>query len=62
MDDAWDIAEDRQKDIYPKLRADSDLQNTPNGGRRIAATMRQKSTENSFHQTKLRYVANTLQA
>ena len=29
MDDAWDIAEDRQKDVYPKLRADSDLQKHP---------------------------------
>jgi hypothetical protein len=29
VDDAWDIAEDRQKDIYPKLRADSDLQKHP---------------------------------
>jgi len=29
VDDAWDIAEDRQKDVYPKLLADSHLQKYP---------------------------------
>ncbi len=26
VDDAWDVAEDRQQDVDPKLPADSDLQ------------------------------------
>src|SRR5215208_2805344 len=29
VDDAWDIAEDRQKDVYPKLLTDSHLQKHP---------------------------------
>jgi hypothetical protein len=35
--------------------------NTPNGGRITAATMRQKSTQLSFHKTQIRYVAHELQ-
>ncbi len=62
VDDAWDIAEDRQKDIDPKLRADSDLQKHPQRREKNRGHDAPKIHRNSFHKTQIGYVADELQA
>jgi hypothetical protein len=62
MDDAWDIAEDRQKDVYPKLLAYSHLQKHPQRWEKNRGHDAPKIHRISFRKTQIRYVADELQA